>query len=483
VPRLIRFDGVVKDAEGKVMSGTTQLTFSLYQFPEGGTPLWSETQSVTADELGHYTALLGTESPGGVPLDLFSNGQARWLGVQAQLPAVGELPRVLLVGVPYALKAADADTLGGKPASAYVLAGSSGGTASAGESPTVIAATASAAGSSSPSATAQPGGQAGTAGSASTQPLVACSMVTSDGTATANYLAKFTAACNVEKSLLFDTGTSVGVGTNAPGAFLDAQSTITATSSGFNYGLRALTTANPAATSSASIFSLFAMAQTPTGNAQNITGNLYGMDGRVDHYGTGTLNGAYGGFGAVLNHAAGTITNGYGLWVGAPLNTGGGKFSNYTGVYIASPSGVVPGAFGLYSAGGKNYFGGNVGIGTPSPAAALEVNGTAQFDKPVTFASGQVFPGTGTITGVTAGAGLSGGGASGNVPLAVQTCPSGQFLQSTGSGWTCASVGGGGGPILGVTAGTDLTGGGSTPVASSLAKRPLTLRRPVLLWL
>src|SRR3990170_1578308 len=33
-----------------------------------------------------------------------------------------EQPRILLVSVPYALKAADAETLGGKPASAFVLA-------------------------------------------------------------------------------------------------------------------------------------------------------------------------------------------------------------------------------------------------------------------------------------------------------------------------------------------------------------------------
>ena len=37
-----------------------------------------------------------------------------------------EQPRVLLVAVPYALKAADADTIEGKPASAFVLAAPAG---------------------------------------------------------------------------------------------------------------------------------------------------------------------------------------------------------------------------------------------------------------------------------------------------------------------------------------------------------------------
>src|SRR5437762_756674 len=124
VPRLVKYSGVVKDSAGEVHSGTVGLTFALYEAQQGGSPLWVETQSVQADEQGRYTVLLGAASADGLPLDLFANGKARWLGVQPQLDGEGEQRRVLLVGVPYALKAADADTLGGKPASAYALAGS-----------------------------------------------------------------------------------------------------------------------------------------------------------------------------------------------------------------------------------------------------------------------------------------------------------------------------------------------------------------------
>ena len=51
----------------------------------------------------------------------FSNGEARWLGVQAE--SQPEQPRILLVSVPYALKASDAETLGGLPASAFLRSG------------------------------------------------------------------------------------------------------------------------------------------------------------------------------------------------------------------------------------------------------------------------------------------------------------------------------------------------------------------------
>ena len=78
--------------------------------------MWIESQNVTADEYGRFSVLLGATTSGGVPVELFSSGESRWLGVQAQLPGEVEQPRVLLVSVPYALKAADAETVGGLPA-------------------------------------------------------------------------------------------------------------------------------------------------------------------------------------------------------------------------------------------------------------------------------------------------------------------------------------------------------------------------------
>lgn len=73
-----------------------------------------------------------------------------------------------------------------------------------------------------------------------------------------------------------------------------------------------------------------------------------------------------------------------------------------------------------------------------------------------------VYTSGGTITGVTtsSSSGLTGGGTTGTLSLALQSCATNQVLQYNGSKWVCASTGTG--TITGVTAGTDLTGGGST---------------------
>src|SRR5712691_3728695 len=122
VPRLIKLAGTLKDAQGKPLSNTVGVTFAIYKEQEGGAPLWMETQNVELDEQGHYSVLLGATKSEGLPLELFTSGESRWLGMRVQLPGEVEQPRVLLVSVPYALKAADADTLGGMPASAFVMA-------------------------------------------------------------------------------------------------------------------------------------------------------------------------------------------------------------------------------------------------------------------------------------------------------------------------------------------------------------------------
>ena len=81
VPRLIKFNGVLRDLAGKPISGPVDVTFSLYPGEAGGNALWFETQTVQADSLGNYTVLLGAMSATGVPMEIFTSGEAHWLGV------------------------------------------------------------------------------------------------------------------------------------------------------------------------------------------------------------------------------------------------------------------------------------------------------------------------------------------------------------------------------------------------------------------
>ena len=118
VPPLIQFSNVATDVNGKPLTGIIGITFYIYQEQQGGAPLWLETQNVQPDKTGHYTVLLGSTTSQGLPTSIFASSEAHWLGMQVS--GQEEQPRVLLVSAPYALKAGDADTLGGQPASAFL---------------------------------------------------------------------------------------------------------------------------------------------------------------------------------------------------------------------------------------------------------------------------------------------------------------------------------------------------------------------------
>jgi hypothetical protein len=175
------------------------ITFAIYKDQQGGAPVWMETQNVKLDGSGHYTALLGTTTADGLPMDLFTSGEARWVGVQVQEQGQAEQTRVLLLSVPYALKAADAQTLGGLPPSAFVLA---------------------------PPAAAIPTTTPSGASQAATAPplAVGTTPVTTAG-GTVNKLAKFDANADITNSQVFDNGTNVGIGNTAPAAKLDVSGT------------------------------------------------------------------------------------------------------------------------------------------------------------------------------------------------------------------------------------------------------------------
>jgi trimeric autotransporter adhesin len=206
VPRLVRFNGTAKDFKGNPLTGVVGITFSFYS-EQTGAALWLETQNVTADGNGHYTVLLGSTKPDGLPPELFTSEQAHWLGVQ--ISGQEEQPRVLLVSAPYALKAGDAETLGGLPPSAFALAGT--GTTAAKTTITTSARSST----SIPSVAASPS---------------STSNVTTTG-GTLHALPMFTTAANIQNSIVtessstsIDVAGKLGIDTSAPAESLDVTS-------------------------------------------------------------------------------------------------------------------------------------------------------------------------------------------------------------------------------------------------------------------
>jgi len=317
VPPLVNFSGVLNDVNGKALNRITGVTFLLYKEEQGGAPLWMETQNVYPDKTGHYTVMLGSTTSNGLPGDIFVAGEARWLAVQAQGQA--EQPRILLLSVPYALKAADAQTVGGLPASAFVLA-----------APPTRNATSSA------------------SASAVAQPLATGTTPVTTAGGTINKLAKFDATADATSSQIFDNGTNVGIGNTAPAGKLDVSG------GAFVRGVLALPTTGTATATAGK-------------NSQPIA------------------------------------------WTASAFNSGTATAVNQIFRLQAEPAGnntaTTSGTLNLLYAAGT--------------AALAETGLKIASNGRITFAAGQTFPGTGsgTITGVTAGTDLTGGGASGKVTL------------------------------------------------------------------
>jgi hypothetical protein len=194
VPKLVNYSGVLTGLNGEALTDLTGVTFLLYSNAQGGAPLWMETQNVQPDKTGHFSVNVGSTTPQGLPADAFVSGEARWLAVQ--IAGQPEQPRVLLVAVPYALKAADAETINGLPASAFVLA-----------APAIATGVASA---NSVTSSAS--------GTTSIQPPVG-------GTGTADFIPLWTSTTNLGSSVLFQLGTGtsakIGINTITPASPLD----------------------------------------------------------------------------------------------------------------------------------------------------------------------------------------------------------------------------------------------------------------------
>jgi hypothetical protein len=195
LPRLVKYTG-------SAPAGSSSVTFAIYDSPSASAPLWLETQSVTVDESGRYSVLLGSTQAEGLPADIFASGEARWLGVKVGEATEGT--RTMLVSVPYALKAGDAETLGGKPLSAFVMADSSAADSSSDASSKIQRLSASKTGGGSTPFSTVDNGSGGTT----------------------NFISKWMDATTLANSILFDNGMNIGLGTTTPAEKLEVAGNI-----------------------------------------------------------------------------------------------------------------------------------------------------------------------------------------------------------------------------------------------------------------
>lgn len=453
VPRLLSYSGTIKDRAGKPVTGPVSVTFSLYTEQENGTPLWTETQVVQADAQGHYTAFLGATEPAGLPLDVFTTGAARWLEVQAS--GAGELPRVLLVGVPYALKAADADTLGGKPLSAFVTTDSQ---QSASSTSTVAATSSTVTNRSASQSTNTPSATIG-------------------GTGVTNFIPLWTSSTTLGNSALFQSAGNIGLGTTAPQARLDVFSTgigLKGSSSSIT-GIAVLgsATAGSGETFGVQGYSFSTSGIGVLGNAPAKSGRTAGVVGQVSSS-TGTA-------GIFNNTAGGNLLTGLNNGILKFKVDGSGNVFGTEGTFTATAAGSNaltgkgatavsgPGGIGVIgvggngssSASGSNGGSGVSAVGGSAPnaisgAGVAAQGGTGAQGGPGVLAQGGIGNGSGDCcggdgvdatganagTGVTAtGGGLDAEGAAGVMAMGGQA--------GIGSGGPGVSATGGSGNAVG----------------------------------
>jgi len=192
VPRLVRYPGVAPNRAGD----RVEATFRVYAAQRGGEPLWQETQLIQVEPDGKFSVLLGIATQGGLPQSLFSAGVGQWLAVSIE--RAEEQPRVQLAAAAYAMKAADAETLAGVPATSFVTQSQ-------------LAAAAAA-------LTAQ-----------AAQRILP--ETTPSGSGAANYLAYWTGAATLGDSAIYQAGTAaaplLGIGTASPVTTLDVKGAAT----------------------------------------------------------------------------------------------------------------------------------------------------------------------------------------------------------------------------------------------------------------
>jgi hypothetical protein len=113
IPKKINYQGrLVDGSTGLPLAGPHSLVFRIYESASEGTLLWSETKTEEADSNGVFSTMLGSANP----IDVVFAGP-RWLEIEVD----GQIltPRRELVSVPCAYQASNADMLDGMNPDAF----------------------------------------------------------------------------------------------------------------------------------------------------------------------------------------------------------------------------------------------------------------------------------------------------------------------------------------------------------------------------
>ncbi|MGB6678993.1 MAG: hypothetical protein WBE44_20025 [Terriglobales bacterium] len=421
VPPLIQFSSVAADEGGNTLSGAVNIIFSLFNNQRCGEPLWTEKQNVQLDSTGHYSVQLGITKPNGMPATLFTSGEARWLGVR--IAGQAEQPRVLLLSVPYALKAGDAATIGGLPPSAFVLA---------------VPATGADGSTTTTNSAAPPADQLPASG------------VTGSGTT--DFIPLWTSTSNIGNSVLFQSGAGktakLGINTITPASTLDVKGA--ATIRGL-FSLPAGGTATAAKGFNSQAEELSASAFN-SGTSKAVTQNFQWQAEPVGND-TGTTSGS-------LNLLFGQGTN---KLAETGLNiASNGQITFATGqTFPGTGDGTIT---GVTTAAGSGLIGGGTSgkldlslINTCGSKQVLQWSGSAWVCANA---------GTGTVTSVGSGSGLTGGPITGSGTLSIATAGVSNSMLAN--------------PSLTISAGTALTGGGSVQLGGSTTLSLDTSKVPLL---
>jgi len=112
-PGLVNYQGILTDTGGAVISGPHDLEFTIYPDSALGAPmLWTELHTGVDVDDGLFHVILGSTNP--LPDTLFA-GPARWLGIIVD-GSEKILPKTRITSVPWALRAAVADSAAHAPA-------------------------------------------------------------------------------------------------------------------------------------------------------------------------------------------------------------------------------------------------------------------------------------------------------------------------------------------------------------------------------